>query len=65
MFGTVLEPNMQDIIEGDDIPLGQLLAATLRALAMLLVVALTHRPTTRKRSVRAATDTARSALDWI
>ena len=29
------------IIEGDDIPLGQLLAATLRALAMLLVVALT------------------------
>lgn len=41
MFSTVLEPNMQDIIEGDDIPLGQLLAATLRALAMLLVVALT------------------------
>lgn len=32
---------MQDIIEGDDIPLGQLFAATLRALAMLLVVALT------------------------
>lgn len=41
MFGAILEPNMQDIIEGDDIPLGRLFAATLRALAMLLFVALT------------------------
>jgi hypothetical protein len=32
---------MQDIIEGGDIPLGRLFAATLCVLAMRLVVALT------------------------
>ncbi len=41
MFDSILESNMQDIIEGDDIPLGRLFAATPRALAMLLFVTLT------------------------
>jgi len=41
MLGSILEPNMQDIIEGDDIPLGRLFALTLRALAVLLFFTLT------------------------